>query len=145
MGVDCRTEAEKRSYIMSRIPGKNTKPEVLLRSLLHREGLRFRCHVKLPGKPDVCMKRHGVVIFMHGCFWHAHSCRGGRLPKTNTDFWAAKLDRNRANDERAVSTLLAMGWRVAVVWECDRDYMPSLVDFIRFSSEPYLELPRRGS
>ena len=145
MKTDCRTEAEKRSWIMSRIRSKNTKPEVQLRSLLHRAGLRFRCHVKLPGKPDVCLKRHNVVVFVHGCFWHGHSCRGGRLPKTNMEFWSSKLQRNRANDERSVSTLLAMGWRVAVVWECEPDCSPALIDFIRCSSETYLELPRSES
>lgn len=104
---------------MSGIRGRNTKPEILVRSLLHREGFRFRLHVReLPGKPDIVLPKYRAAIFVHGCFWHGHDCPLYRLPGTRPDFWRNKIDRNRASDRRARDALLAAGWRVAVVWEC---------------------------
>lgn len=104
---------------MSGIRGRNTKPEILVRSLLHCEGFRFRLHVrKLPGKPDIVLPRYRAVIFIHGCFWHGHDCPLYKLPNTRPDFWQDKIDRNQANDLRARTALLSAGWRVAVVWEC---------------------------
>lgn len=104
---------------MSGIRGRNTKPEILVRSLLHREGFRFRLHVReLPGKPDIVLPKYRAAIFVHGCFWHGHDCPLYRLPGTRPDFWRNKIDRNRACDRRARDALLAAGWRVAVVWEC---------------------------
>lgn len=104
---------------MSGIRGRNTKPEILVRSLLHREGFRFRLHVsELPGKPDIMLPKYRAAIFVHGCFWHGHDCPLYRLPGTRPDFWRNKIDRNRASDRRARDALLAVGWRVAVVWEC---------------------------
>ncbi|SHF06030.1 T/G mismatch-specific endonuclease [Thermomonas hydrothermalis] len=104
---------------MSGIRGQNTKPEILVRSLLHREGFRFRLHVReLPGKPDIVLPKYRAAIFVHGCFWHGHDCPLYRLPGTRPDFWRNKIDRNRASDRRARDALLAAGWRVAVVWEC---------------------------
>jgi DNA mismatch endonuclease (patch repair protein) len=105
--------------MMSGIRGRNTKPEILVRSLLHREGFRFRLHVReLPGKPDIVLPKYRAAIFVHGCFWHGHDCPLYRLPGTRPDFWRNKIDRNRASDRRARDALLAAGWRVAVVWEC---------------------------
>lgn len=104
---------------MSGIRGRNTKPEILVRRLLHREGFRFRLHARdLPGRPDIVLPRYRAVIFVHGCFWHGHDCPLYRLPGTRPDFWQDKIDRNRASDRRARDALLAAGWRVAVVWEC---------------------------
>lgn len=104
---------------MSGIRGRNTKPELLVRSLLHRQGFRFRLHVReLPGRPDIVLPKHRAAIFVHGCFWHGHDCPLFKLPGTRTDFWRNKIDRNRANDLKARERLLSAGWRVAVVWEC---------------------------
>ncbi|MCA1925721.1 MAG: very short patch repair endonuclease [Thiobacillus sp.] len=112
-------DAATRSRMMSGIRGRNTKPEILVRSLLHREGFRFRLHAReLPGKPDIVLPRYRAVIFVHGCFWHGHDCHLYRLPATRPGFWQDKIDRNRASDRWARDTLLAAGWRVAVVWEC---------------------------
>lgn len=104
---------------MSSIRSRNTKPEIIVRSLLHREGFRFRLHVReLPGKPDIVLPKYRAAIFVHGCFWHGHDCSLYRLPSTRPDFWQDKIDHNRASDRRARDALLAAGWRVAVVWEC---------------------------
>ena len=108
-----------RSRMMSGIRGKNTKPEMLVRSLLHRCGFRFRLHRKdLPGKPDIVLPKYRAVIFVHGCFWHGHDCKYFRWPSSRPAFWRAKIERNRLNDATSVANLLETGWRVAVVWEC---------------------------
>jgi DNA mismatch endonuclease (patch repair protein) len=115
-----RLTAEERSRNMARIRGGNTVPERVLRSGLHRLGLRFRLHSRaLPGRPDLVLRRHSAVIFVHGCFWHQHrGCRDAALPKTRPDFWAAKFAGNRRRDRRQLATLLTGGWRVLIVWEC---------------------------
>lgn len=112
--------AEVRSRIMASIRGRDTTPELVVRSTLHRLGFRFRIHTRtLPGSPDVVLAKHRAVIFVHGCFWHAHRCRAGRkAPKTNAAFWQAKRDGNRARDRRVVRALRRAGWRVLVLWEC---------------------------
>lgn len=108
-----------RSRMMSGIRGRNTKPEMMVRSLLHREGFRFRLHVsKLPGKPDIVLPRYCSVIFVHGCFWHGHNCPLFRLPGTRRDFWCEKISRNKANDQIVQDRLRGSGWRVGIVWEC---------------------------
>lgn len=108
-----------RSRMMSGIRDRNTKPEIVVRSMLHRQGFRFRLHVReLPGKPDIVLPRHRAVIFVNGCFWHGHDCHLFKWPKTRVDFWRKKIERNRENDNKARVVLLANGWRVAVVWEC---------------------------
>ena len=108
-----------RGRMMSGIRGRNTRPEILVRSLLHRQGFRFRLHVrKLPGKPDIVLPRHHAAIFVHGCFWHGHDCPLFRVPGTREEFWRDKISRNQVNDQKARRALLAAGWRVGVVWEC---------------------------
>jgi DNA mismatch endonuclease (patch repair protein) len=112
-------DGKTRSRMMSGIRGRNTKPEILIRSLLHRHGFRFRLHVRdLPGKPDIVLPRYHAVVFVHGCFWHGHDCPLFKWPGTRPDFWREKIGRNRLNDYRAKETLLENGWRVGIVWEC---------------------------
>lgn len=111
---------KQRSYNMSQIKGKNTKPEMLVRRFLHANGFRYRLHVKtLPGKPDIVLPKYKTVVFVHGCFWHGHkNCRFFKIPKTRTKWWTAKIDRNKANDEKAVRVLKKEGWKVINLWEC---------------------------
>ena len=112
---------EKRSWNMGRISGKNTKPELAVRSMLHRMGFRFRVNKKeLPGKPDIVLTKYKTIVFVHGCFWHRHkNCRDASTPKTRTDFWQKKFDSNVVRDKRNIYSLDQMGWRVIVVWECE--------------------------
>ena len=110
----------KRSAVMAAVKGRDTKPELIVRKLLWRLGARYRLHRRdLPGSPDIVMPGRKLVVFVHGCFWHGHDCaRGARVPKTNRDYWTAKVERNRARDVEARAKLEAAGWRVEVVWEC---------------------------
>jgi DNA mismatch endonuclease (patch repair protein) len=112
--------SERRSWNMSRIRSKNTTPEKLVRSILHRLGYRLRLHdSSLPGKPDFVLKKYRTVIFVHGCFWHRHSrCRKNRLTSTRTDFWEAKLSANVARDRSQFKELIQLGQKVVTVWEC---------------------------
>jgi DNA mismatch endonuclease, patch repair protein len=121
--------SERRSWNMSRIKGQNTGPEVRLRSLLHRAGFRFRLHAKeLPGRPDIVLPRYRTTIFVHGCFWHRHTgCRNATTPSTRKAFWQEKFDGNVRRDERNRSELVAEGWTVVVVWECELAADPDLV------------------
>ena len=108
-----------RSERMSRIRGRDTAPELAVRRYLHREGFRYRLHVRdLPGRPDIVLPKYGVVIFVNGCFWHAHACQKGRIPSTRSDFWEEKFRNNRSRDERSRRALRKAGWRVLTVWEC---------------------------
>lgn len=111
---------EQRHRCMSRIGSKNTKPEIIVRRWLWSQGFRYRINVKkLPGCPDIVLPRLSTVIFVNGCFWHAHQgCDKYRIPATNVDFWTAKFKRNRERDERNYKMLHALGWYVLVVWEC---------------------------
>jgi len=106
---------------MSRIRGKDTDPERKVRSIVHQLGFRFRLHVKdLPGSPDIVLPRLHKVIFVHGCFWHLHKCRYGRVtPATNSDFWKTKREGNRKRDLKTRRLLKNAGWRILVVWECE--------------------------
>lgn len=127
--------------MMSGIRGKNTGPELLVRKGLYKQGLRYRLHGNsLPGNPDLVLKKHKVVVFVHGCFWHKHGCKLFKMPETRTDFWETKLEGNRLRDEKNLVALLEAGWRVAVVWECwlrrnnakgNPEAMKCLADWIR--------------
>ncbi len=108
---------QKRSEAMSKVKGKDTSPEMRVRRLVHKMGYRYRLHRKdLPGKPDLVFPRLGKVIFVHGCFWHMHSCR--RLPNSNVEYWKAKFEENKKRDRRVRRQLRRLGWEVLVVWEC---------------------------
>ncbi|MGO7445148.1 very short patch repair endonuclease [Rhizobium ruizarguesonis] len=134
--ADTLTPAE-RSERMSRIRGKDSKPEIVVRRLAHGMGFRYRLHRKdVPGKPDLVFGNRKKVIFVHGCFWHKHgdsSCRLARLPKSRLDFWGPKLARNAARDAENSARLKALGWGEMVVWECEvrKANLPVLQDRIR--------------
>lgn len=110
----------QRSALMKRVKQANTKPELIVRKELHHRGLRYVIgDRRLPGSPDLSFPRHRAVLFVHGCFWHGHSCRKGRLPTSNVAFWTHKIAGNRTRDERKVAALAEQGWRVFTVWECE--------------------------
>ena len=112
---------EKRSWNMARIKGKDTSIEVKVRKYLFSQGFRYRKNVKtLPGKPDIVLPKYKAVVFVHGCFWHRHpGCKDATTPKTRTEFWQEKFNRNVANDLRHKEELIQSGWRVFTVWECE--------------------------
>lgn len=112
---------EKRSKIMRGVKQAHTQPELLVRRALHAQGYRFRLHRKdLAGRPDIVLPKHGLAIFVHGCFWHQHAgCKDGRLPTSNEAYWTPKLKRNVERDREKSLALMQLGWRVAVVWECE--------------------------
>jgi DNA mismatch endonuclease (patch repair protein) len=114
-------DKETRSRMMAGITGRNTKPELQLRRLLHAAGFRYRLHAKdLPGRPDIVLPRYKAAIFVHGCFWHRHpGCRYATTPGSNTEFWNTKFAANVARDASKEQALIATGWRVLVVWECE--------------------------
>lgn len=111
---------EQRSALMGRIRSKDTKPERVVRSILHHLGYRFRLHRKdLPGKPDIVLPRHRKVILVHGCFWHGHTCNLASKPKSNRKYWHDKIKSNRERDARNLKELESLGWSVLVLWECE--------------------------
>lgn len=118
---------------MSRVKGRNTKPEIAVRKIAHALGFRFRLHRgDLPGRPDMVFPGRGAVVFVHGCFWHQHpGCWKATVPATRTDFWQAKLDRNVERDVNAVRTLEAAGWKVLTVWECQTRDVAALREVLR--------------
>ncbi|MFA7172032.1 MAG: very short patch repair endonuclease [Kiritimatiellia bacterium] len=133
---------EKRSWNMSRVKSKNTKPELVLRSLLHSAGYRFTVNGplnnKLPGKPDLVLPKYRSVAFVHGCFWHRHAgCKQTRTPKTNVEFWEKKFVRNIERDKENFIKLKTLGWKVIVVWECQlkkpEEVMRGIRDHLRSS------------
>ncbi|OQK16515.1 very short patch repair endonuclease [Methyloprofundus sedimenti] len=135
--------------MMANIKGKNTRPEIIIRSLLHRQGFRFRIHDKLlPGTPDLVLKKYKAVIFVHGCFWHRHdNCKLTSTPKQNKEFWVKKFAATVYRDGVNYFKLKRLGWRTAVVWECAiRDkahlsnYIKTLAAWLRSESE-YIEIP----
>ena len=134
-------DREIRSFNMSRIRGKDTKPEMIVRRACHALGLRFRLHRKdLPGKPDLVVPRHKTVVFVHGCFWHSHDCRYGRVvPATNAEFWRDKRAGTVERDKKKADELRAMGWRVLNYWECETKpkRMDELLDRIASDFELY--------
>jgi DNA mismatch endonuclease (patch repair protein) len=133
--TDVLTPAQ-RQLNMSRIRGKDTRPELLLRRALHARGFRFRLHRRdLPGCPDLVLPGFHAAIFVHGCFWHGHNCPMFKLPATRTDFWAAKIGGNRERDVHVLEALAERGWRSFIVWECtlrgpSRRPIDEVVDFI---------------
>ncbi len=111
--------SDERSRSMSQINSKNTRPELVIRSGLHRVGFRFRLHdPKLLGRPDIVFPRFRALIFINGCFWHKHGCHMFKFPKTREDFWRKKLSDNADRDQRIITELLSTGWRVLIIWEC---------------------------
>ena len=112
---------QKRSYIMSRVPSKNSMLELAVRKALHARGLRFRLHSQgLPGTPDIVFSRQRIAIFVHGCFWHGHSgCSKSRLPGTRRKYWSTKINRNRKRDAENLNSLTNLGWRSEVIWGCE--------------------------
>jgi len=124
---------EERSRIMSKVRSKDTKPEKVVRSLLHKSGFRFRLHRDdLPGRPDIVLPKHQKVIFVHGCFWHGHEgCKRSSRPESNVEYWDKKLDRNIERDRRNRRDLRRLGWKVLVVWECETKRYRHLVRKIK--------------
>ncbi len=114
-------EPKVRSYNMSRIKGKNTKPEMMVRRFLHSNGFRYRLHdTNLPGKPDIILKKYKTIIFIHGCFWHGHEgCKYYVVPKTRTQWWLNKINRNIEKDKENVKALQKNDWNIITIWECD--------------------------
>lgn len=112
---------EVRSYNMSKIKGKDTKPELLVRKFLHKNGFRYRLHVKdLPGKPDIVLPKYKTVIFVHGCFWHGHeNCKHYVVPKTRTEWWLKKINGNVISDVKNKNLLIGKGWTVIEIWQCE--------------------------
>ena len=112
---------EVRSYNMSRIRSKNTKPEEFVRKYLFSKGLRYRiCDNRFPGKPDIVLPKYNTVVLVHGCFWHCHSkCRGFVMPKSRLEYWKPKLKSNKQRDRKNIKLLEKYGWRVIVIWECE--------------------------
>ena len=126
---------EQRSYVMSRVGSKNTKPELIVRSYLHRLGFRFKIHEKnLPGRPDIVLPKHRCVVFVNGCFWHRHKgCPRASMPTTRVDFWQSKFERNITRDQKNLCLLKKAKWKVCLVWECE-------IDKISRRTEKLLEL-----
>lgn len=112
---------EKRSLIMRKVKGRDTVPELKVRSMLHRMGYRFRLNKsKLPGRPDIVLPKWNTVIFVHGCFWHRHNCKNGiRIPASRQDYWIPKLRGNQERDKKNILQLKEMGWKILVIWECE--------------------------
>ena len=113
-------DKKTRSYNMSQIRSTNTKPELLVRKFLHAQGYRYRLHdKKLPGHPDIVLPKYKTIIFIHGCFWHGHAnCKYYKVPQTRTEWWLAKINRNKANDTKAAKALKKEGWNIITIWEC---------------------------
>ncbi len=113
--------ADQRHRCMSRVRSKDTKPEILLRKALWKNGFRYRVNItSLPGSPDIVLPKYRTVIFIHGCFWHGHkNCKNASIPKTNTEFWEAKISRNQQRDQEVWRQLEAKDWCVIIVWECE--------------------------
>ena len=134
-------DSRRRSAMTSRIRGRDTGPEVVVRRIAHRLGFRFRLHRKdLPGRPDLAFPRYRSVVFVHGCFWHRHEgCRSACEPKTRISFWSEKFNRNVARDRDNEEALRALGWRVLVIWECEIRNRAALeeclLDYLRWSDD----------
>lgn len=115
-----RVSREKRSAIMAAVQSKNTSPELFVRKRLHALGYRYRLHVgSLPGRPDIVFPARRKIILVHGCFWHGHDCKWGRLPKSRIEFWESKIDSNRKRDLQTERKLQTLGWEILVIWQCE--------------------------
>jgi DNA mismatch endonuclease, patch repair protein len=119
---------------MSLIRAKDTKPEIKVRSFLYRHGLRYRLYCNnLPGKPDLVLHKYKCVVFVHGCFWHGHSdlaCKRSNIPKSNTEYWTSKIEKNKARDKKNIENIKKLGWRVFIIWECEVKSEPNLLKLI---------------
>lgn len=143
---------KKRSQMMSGIKGKNTKPELVVRQILHSRGYRYRLHKKeLPGRPDLALRKYNCVVLANGCFWHGHDCHLFRWPTTREEFWREKIQKNRIRDSVQIEALLALGWRVVLVWECaikgkerlDEDSLVKDIEAAVSGAEPFTEIRGR--
>lgn len=116
-----KEDPQTRSRTMRAVKGKDTTPELIVRRMVHAMGYRFRLHRKdLPGKPDLVFPKFRKAIFVHGCFWHGHDCaRGARIPKANAEYWRSKITRNGLRDTANIVALKSLGWRTAIIWECE--------------------------
>lgn len=130
---------EERSRVMRQVHGRDTSPELAVRAVAHARGYRYRLHrANLPGKPDLAFPSRRGVVFVHGCWWHGHDCRAGvKRAKGNADYWAQKLQRNRARDKLQLASLRRLGWRTLVIWECEtRDPDVVASKLLRFLGPP---------
>lgn len=110
----------ERSYIMAKVKQKSTEPEIIIRKFLFSEGFRYRVNVRsLPGSPDIVLPKYRTLIFVHGCFWHGHTCRAGHLPSSNLSYWQPKIEKNIERDQKKIDDLKKQGWNVIVVWQCE--------------------------
>lgn len=113
-------DKSKRSQLMAKVKQKNTAPEIIVRKFLFSKGFRYRINVKsLSGTPDIVLSKYKTVIFVHGCFWHGHTCRAGHLPSSNLDYWVTKIEKNIERDNRKINELEKLGWNVVVIWQCE--------------------------
>lgn len=113
-------DKSKRSQLMAKVKQKNTAPEIIVRKFLFSKGFRYRINVKsLSGTPDIVLSKYKTVIFVHGCFWHGHTCRAGHLPSSNVDYWVTKIEKNIERDNRKINELKKLGWNVVVIWQCE--------------------------
>jgi len=136
---------KKRSEIMGRIRGKDTKPEMAVRRLLHQLGFHFRLHRKdLPGTPDIALPRHKIAVLVHGCFWHRHTCRDGKHPKSNSRYWESKIADNQCRDRRQKLALRRLGWKVITVWECEIRKPETLQKRLSKALPPEITTHRKG-
>ncbi len=149
-----RISPEERSRLMAKVKRSNTKPEVIVRKLLHARGWRYRLHVKgMPGTPDIVFSSRRAVLFVNGCFWHGHTCRLGRLPSTRPEFWGPKIQANRERDRRKIDQLIADGWRAMTIWQCSlkepevvlRQIEYFLTSTTAVAETPAIEHPTRGN
>lgn len=136
-------DPEVRSYNMSQIKGKGTKPEILVRKSLHASGFRYRLHEKkLPGKPDIVLPKYKTVVFVHGCFWHGHEdCKYFVVPKTRTEWWLNKIKRNSQRDKKNQERLISQGWKVLTVFECELKPMRRAATLLDLKEEIKKSLP----
>ncbi len=147
-----RITESRRSWNMSRIRSKNTKPEYVVRSILHRAGFRFRLHDhKIPGKPDLVLPKYKTAIFVHGCFWHRHeNCKNATTPSTNREFWENKFSKNVNRDNQVCDELKKIGWKKIVIWECIVMHTPErILDIIKLelniNIDSYIKIPAKAT